>query len=191
MMMTSSSDTMPQGRKQTLREPCLEIALRALGELAQAPATPDQHCAAHTDVAQCLLDRTQDAAQAEWHLQQALLWARKGDDAPTVIDLLCRLGAVAFRIAQQHERLGDHGCSRVCLNRARDCSFEAVQTLHRIPDRRAEAMFLERIAAVLSDCGDGEDAQALIDRARRLSLSPAEAARMMDGCPVVSAFGAL
>ena len=163
--------------------------MRALEAVVQTAASPDRHCAAHAEVAQCLLLLAHDAAQAEWHLQQALHWARKGGDASTAADLLCRLGATAFQIALHHERLGDHGRSRVCLNRARDYAFEAVQGLPGVPERNAEAALLERIAAVLSDCGDGEDAQSLLDRAKRLTLSPAEAARTMDGCPVVSAFG--
>ena len=191
MMMTSAAHVSTTRRVPAPRESRLGVAMRALEAVAQTAASPDQHCAAHAEVAQCLLSQTHDASQAEWHLQQALHWARKGGDLVTAVDLLCRLGATAFQIAQLHERVGDHGRSRVCLNRARDYSFEAVQGLHGMPDRGAEAALLTRIATVLTDCGDGEDAQALLDRARRITLGPAEAARAMDGCPVVSAFGPL
>lgn len=166
----------------------LDSALQALEGTMDLEADALARCQAHATVAACLMDRT-DVSQAEWHWQQALRLARVDSQTDVILDILCALGRTAFGNAQAAERVGDHALARVALNRARDYCFEGVQELHAVQNRELEAAALHRIAAILADCGDVEDADALRDRARRVALSPEEAARILHGCPRVSAFG--
>ena len=168
----------------------LDSALQALEGAMDSEADALARCQAHVSVATLLMERA-EAARAEWHWQQALGWARLQSQTEVVLDILCAVSHTAFRAAQDAERKGDHGQARVALNRARDYCFEGVRQLHSVQDRDLEATALRRIAAVLADCGDAEDAESLRHRARRVALSPSDAAHMMDGCPRVSAFSAL
>lgn len=182
---TSSPETTASAQQR------LGQALRQLAEATRQQPSPAELRIAHADVARVLLGGLQDPARAEWHLQQALASARKDEDTRNALDLLCQLGRAAWHVAVHAERQGDHAQSRICLNRARDYCFEAIQALGSVHDAPFEARLLDRIAHVLADCGDQDDAEALLMRARRLLMSPAEAARTLDACPLVSAFGAL
>lgn len=147
----------------------LDSALQVLESVVEGDADALGHCQAHAGVAVCWLERA-DVVQAEWHLQQALRWARLHGEPDIELDTLCAMAGTAFKVAQYHERAGDHGQARMALNRTRDACFEGVQVVTKLREVHLQATMLTRLAEVLHDCGDQDDAQALRERARQLRV---------------------
>jgi hypothetical protein len=127
-------------------------------------ARPVELALATHRVARCYVDLDMPDT-AEWYFQQALRWARTLSSCATAVEILCELADALARQA----RLDDDGAHRHrCLDRARDCAFEATALASRSGDRRCEGSTLLAVSEVLAACGDHGDAATLRQRARAL-----------------------
>lgn len=167
-LMHPSNALLPSRARSALRE-----AAKAL-DLAERHKQPLEMSLALAQMARCY--RALNAlGPAEWHLQQALGWARVLGAIDQAVEILCLLAETRCALAEQLVE-DDARASHAALERMRDGVFEATALAGHVADPDWEIKVLLRISDVLDRCGDHDDAVVLQSRAMRLMYGPHAAA---------------
>jgi tetratricopeptide (TPR) repeat protein len=176
-LMHPSNALLPSRARSALRE-----AAKAL-DLAERHQQPLEMSLALAQMARCY--RALNAlGPAEWHLQQALGWARVLGAADQAVEILCLLAETRCALAEQLVE-DDARASHAALERMRDGIFEATSLAGHVADPEWEIKVLLRVSDVLDRCGDHDDAVELQARAMRLMYAESPARHAVDAAPVL------
>lgn len=141
----------------------LEAAIR-LFERTQGCARPVEMVHALTQIAYALI-RLKALEAAESYLEHALHWALRLPGVDTRVDLLCRLAEVACARAEAVacEEADPQAVHRL-RRHAREYAGASAALACQAADPNWEARVLLRVADVLENCGDHDDALSVQSR---------------------------